>query len=121
MMSYSAHGNNFILRRIYYLRLNYISSPCPFPLFWIERNIRFFYTGEKKILDWFSQACSICRCFHAGFCDYSVLLKQTTRWQYQFKRFQKVQLKFSSKIEHQAVGFIQVKTLNFLACKIVLI
>lgn len=35
ILFYSAHRNNFILKRVCYLRLNSVSSPWPSPL-WIE-------------------------------------------------------------------------------------
>lgn len=50
ILFYSAYRNNFILKRMYYLRLNSVSSPWQFPLFWVESSIRFFYIGEKKNL-----------------------------------------------------------------------
>lgn len=49
ILFYSAYRDNFILKRIYYLRLNSLSSPWQFLLFWMESSIRFFYIGDKKI------------------------------------------------------------------------
>lgn len=54
ILFYSAIEIVFILKRMYYLRLNSLSGPWPFPLFWVESSIRFFYIGEKNS-DGFSQ------------------------------------------------------------------
>lgn len=48
ILFYSAIEIVFILKRMYYLRLNSLSGPWPFPLFWVESSIRFSILVKKK-------------------------------------------------------------------------